>query len=475
MALTRGAHAKAKRDSPIRDPLGRGWGRIPPTVWIPIGVGLLALGIGCYQLSLPFVLFGIHSYTGNGYDDGVYLGAATRLVHGVVPYRSFDFLQPPGITLVMGPVALVGRAIGTRDAMAVARCVTVAVSGLNAALAALVLRDRGRVAMLVGGLSLAMFPLAVAADHSLLLEPYLVCFCLLGVIALFTRGGLASPRRVLLAGVALGFAGSIKLWAVLPAAAALVACIPIWRRGVRPLALGLLLGFVVPSLPFFILAPRAFVHDVFSAQAHRGTAGVDALSVVQRMVQITGLSGLPRLNASTGLAVGLLVGLGVLTAAVYLATWRRRTRLEWFILLATVIVLLGMSSSPKFYDHYAYFPAAFLALLLAVCAGQLATWARQLATRLGSGRHRVVATVTTVVLAAVLVAVIVAAVGQETTYAKSFLSSAADPATMVDSADPRGFLRHIRLPDLRPQCRPVQPLEIRLSCTRRSIWHVADA
>ena len=121
------------------------------------------------------MLIGIHGYTGNGYDDGVYLGAATRLVHGVLPYRDFDFVQPPGITLVMGPVALIGRLIGTRDAMAVARCFTAAVTGLNAALAALAVRDRGRTAMLVAGVSLALFPLAVAADQSLLLEPYLVC------------------------------------------------------------------------------------------------------------------------------------------------------------------------------------------------------------------------------------------------------------------------------------------------------------
>ena len=65
--------------------------------------------------------------------------------------------------------------------------------------------------MLVTGVSLALFPLAVAADQSLLLEPYLVCLSLLGVIALFARDGLASPRRVLLAGLVLGFAGTIKL------------------------------------------------------------------------------------------------------------------------------------------------------------------------------------------------------------------------------------------------------------------------
>ena len=118
--------------------------------------------------------------------------------------------------------------------------------------------------MIVAGVSLALFPLAVAADQSLLLEPYLVCFCLLGVIALFRHGELGSSRSVLLAGLALGLAASVKLWAVLPAIAALLSCIPEWRRAVRPLVIGLALGFIVPCAFFFLVAPHAFVHDVFT-------------------------------------------------------------------------------------------------------------------------------------------------------------------------------------------------------------------
>ena len=44
------------------------------------------------------------------YDDGVYLGAAIRFVSGVLPYRDFVFVQPPGIVVLMSPVALLGRA-----------------------------------------------------------------------------------------------------------------------------------------------------------------------------------------------------------------------------------------------------------------------------------------------------------------------------------------------------------------------------
>ena len=46
--------------------------------------------------------------TGIGYDDGVYLGAATRLVHGVLP-SGILIRSATRNYLVTGPVALAGR------------------------------------------------------------------------------------------------------------------------------------------------------------------------------------------------------------------------------------------------------------------------------------------------------------------------------------------------------------------------------
>lgn len=412
--------------------------RIPPTVWIPLGSGLLALGLCCYQLSLPLVLFGIHGYSGSGYDDGVYFGAATRLAHGVIPYRDFDFLQPPGITLVMSPIAVLGRLIGTRDAMVVARCVTVLVAGCNAALAALVVRRRGKVAMVVAGVSLALFPMAIAADQSLLLEPYLVLFSFLGILALFRNGELASPRRIVLAGLAIGFAGSIKLWAVLPAGAALLCCIPAWKRAFRPLIIGLIVGFLVPCLPFLLLAPHSFLHDVFTSQIHRGTSGRGNLSIAQRLVMISGFSGLPGLDAKTGLAVALSVVFLVWVVSVYATTWRIRSRLDWFVLTACVVVMVGMFSSLEFYDHYAYFPAAFLALLFAICVEQTCAWLRSAVRRVEARTRRVIWPATKWISLVLMVVVGVIVIGQDTSYASSYFGNAADPAAAVDAQIPQG-------------------------------------
>jgi alpha-1,2-mannosyltransferase len=80
---------------------------------------LLAVGLRLYDLSRPDFLLGI-----NEYDEGTDFGSAIRLVHGALPYRDFIMVHPPGITLLMFPVALATRVMGTDAGMAVARVVT---------------------------------------------------------------------------------------------------------------------------------------------------------------------------------------------------------------------------------------------------------------------------------------------------------------------------------------------------------------
>ena len=70
------------------------------------------------------------------YDDGVYFGSALRLVQGAAPYRDFVFAQPPGITLLLTPAALLAKVTGTAWGMAVARILTVLASTAVVVLAA---------------------------------------------------------------------------------------------------------------------------------------------------------------------------------------------------------------------------------------------------------------------------------------------------------------------------------------------------
>src|ERR1035438_891598 len=76
---------------------------------------LAAAALDGLQLSRPGYLVGSTA------DIAVYLGAAVRLVHGVVPYRDFVLVQPPGITLLLSPAGLLSDLAGTRAALTTVR------------------------------------------------------------------------------------------------------------------------------------------------------------------------------------------------------------------------------------------------------------------------------------------------------------------------------------------------------------------
>ena len=62
---------------------------------------VLALALRLFLVTRPgFLTSGTVEY-----DDGVYLGAALRLLHGALPYKDYAFVQPPGIIVVALPGA----------------------------------------------------------------------------------------------------------------------------------------------------------------------------------------------------------------------------------------------------------------------------------------------------------------------------------------------------------------------------------
>src|SRR5215470_2921704 len=138
---------------------------------------MLAVGLRLYDLSRPGFLLGM-----NQYDEGTDFGSAIRLVHGALPYRDFVMVQPPGITLLMFPVALATRAAGTDIGLAVARSITALASAAAVPVAGLLTRHRGVFATLVTCGMLAIFPDSIRAARTVLLEPWLVLLCLLGAV-----------------------------------------------------------------------------------------------------------------------------------------------------------------------------------------------------------------------------------------------------------------------------------------------------
>jgi len=164
--------------------------RLTPVNLAIAAVTALALGLRLFYLTRPGYLLGVTEY-----DDGSYFGSAVRLVHGVLPYRDFVFVQPPGITLLMAPVALLAKVTGTDAGLAVARVLTMLAGAAGVMLAGLLVRHRGVLAALLACGVVAVYPDSVASAHTLLVEPWLVLFCLAGAVAVFDGDEITGSAR----------------------------------------------------------------------------------------------------------------------------------------------------------------------------------------------------------------------------------------------------------------------------------------
>jgi alpha-1,2-mannosyltransferase len=327
----------------------------------------LGLGLRIYLLLRPGYLLGVTQY-----DDGEYFGSALRLADGFLPYRDFVLVQPPGITLLLAPLGLLGRAVGTQSAFVIARLLTVCVGTASVPLGGLLVRHRGTLAVATACGILAVYPDAIGASYTVFLEPYLVLFCLLGALAVFEGDRLSgASRRLFWGGVAFGFAGAIKVWAIFPV---LVVLALLWRPGslrrVSHYVLGVIAGFCIPVVPFFVLAPGAFYDDVIGAQLHQ--TDVARVSVASRFYSLFGLVDLSPANRHA-VAAGLVIVL--LTLAVSLAasllTRLLPPPLECFALGSTALLLVAFMLPMDYFSHYAAFFAPFLALSVALPLARL--------------------------------------------------------------------------------------------------------
>jgi hypothetical protein len=346
--------------------------------------------LGWYQL---FGMKELHQYL--EYDDGVWFGTAVRLAHGILPYRSFVDDQPPGVPVAMLPFGLLSRWVGTRAAFAAARTVIPLVQSAGIVAVGRTVAHRGplTVALACGGM--AVYPVCLIDQRTVMLEPFCAALCLMGLATLFQEGRLSTgTARLVVAGAWFGLAGSCKAFAVLPFVAVAVG---LWLSGARPRLVPFLAGtagaFVLVCGPFFALAPGAFWRDVVVTQlTRRGSAGS---SVFDRLVSLVGS---PPARVPTPLpgpgqrALG--VGVAVLVALLVLSSFtvgRRRQRspaahrgstfslgLDVTAVGAVVVTGVGLASPADYYYHYAAFFGPFLALMVALAAGRLAMTAPRL-------------------------------------------------------------------------------------------------
>ena len=353
-----------------------------PVTLIIAAATVLALGLRIYELSRPGYLLGLTEY-----DDGSYFGSSVHLTGGILPYRDFIFVQPPGILLLMSPVALVAKITGTAAGMAIGRVLTMLASAAGVVLIGLLVRHRGALAALIACGVLAVFPDAIAAAHTVLVEPWLVLFCLLGAVAVFDGDRLtASGRRLAWGGAAFGFAGAIEGWALVPVLVVLAISLP-WMRRTLTFVAGVAAAFLITVLPFAVLAPGRFYQSLIVAQVgHR--ASVLRVPVWGRLKEMAGLShvNLPgradllvtqlhlRMHSTIVFTVVILLLLTVGGLAMEIAVTRRPPPpLDGFALATSALIVILFLLPTQFHYHFAAFLAPFLGLAIALPAARLLT------------------------------------------------------------------------------------------------------
>jgi alpha-1,2-mannosyltransferase len=323
-------------------------------------VGLL---LRVFQLSKPGFLLGVIQY-----DDGVLFGNAIRLVHGVLPYRDFDMVQPPGSMLLMAPVAELAKLTGTSWGLGLARILTVCADATCIVLLGLLTRHRGPLTVAIACGIYAVYPGVLVACTTFLLEPWLNLCCLTAALLIFDGDRFAGSRRIALGGAVLGFAVSVKLWAAVPLLATGLLLVTKPRR-LAALAAGTLTVLVLTVLPFLVIAPGQFVSQVFTSQFLRSTL---PHPLWPRLADMAGLTWVPGLSEAGGIV--LLTAIAVYLTGGYLmmivSTRRPPPVLDRYALVSLAGVIVMFLLPWEYYSHYAGFIGPFAALTFALPMGR---------------------------------------------------------------------------------------------------------
>jgi hypothetical protein len=146
-------------------------------------------------------------------------------------------------------------------------------------------------------------------------------------------------------------------------------CLPRPRNAARFLA-GVAAGFLVPVLPFAVLAPARVYDSVVVAQLVRTGTRTPLDFRLQYLTGVTAWQ--PGIVALLVVAVAA----AAVTAGTMIAAWRvtrqRPSPLEWFGVATAALVIVAFLVPVDFYYHYPAFLAPFLGLALALPASRLA-------------------------------------------------------------------------------------------------------
>ena len=355
----------------------------PDRRWFPHAV-LLVVACGAVALRTRFLVGGGGALASpTDYDDGVYFSASALLFRGVLPYRDFVFVHPPGIAWFYG---LVSWWPDAGAGFAAARWLACFLGGVNTYLAGqLVLRAGGLSGAVTAAVLYAVYPEVVGAETSTFLEPVLNLACLLSA-AVWLSTTEETPRRALLAGLLAGAGCAVKLLGGIWVVAALLSpprgrFAPASRRF---LAAGIAAGALLVA-PVALFSPASFFAQVVLFQVSRPPDGTFGAAARLPLVLDNGHL------LATLLAAVALAGIGV-------AALRFRgsavSREERFFAAAALLTGATFLVSSSYWTQYNAYLAASECVLAGLGAARL--------FRCWSGRAAVPVAVVAMVSGAVL-------------------------------------------------------------------------
>jgi hypothetical protein len=233
-------------------------------------------------------------------------------------------------------------------------------------------RHRGLLAVLLTCGIVAVYADGVAAAHTVLVEPWLVLFCLAGAVAVFDGDRItASTKRLAWGGVLFGFAGAVEAWAIVPVLVLAALCLPHIKRAAIYVG-GVAAGFLIPVLPFAFAGPSQFYRSLITAQvgyrAHALRVGV--LPRLRNMIGLPYALAWPR-SLLLLVVLALVIFVAVAWAAAIAVTQRPPPILDWFAAVTTVLIVAIFLWPPQFHYHFTEFLAPFMALTIALPVARL--------------------------------------------------------------------------------------------------------
>ncbi|MGO9911001.1 MAG: hypothetical protein ACLPQS_07560 [Acidimicrobiales bacterium] len=326
---------------------------------------VLTVFLCAHQLTLHGVLHGVVLTT-----EAPNIGSAIALTKGALPYSNFPLAQPPGMTIVMLPFAWLGHFVSAGVAIALARFATAAATVVAVFLAGYSARPYGIPASMLAGVFTATFGLEFFSTAGVTVGPWILLFTFLGISFAFQDGEVSDGARMLFAGLLLGFACTIKPWALIPAAVVIGCAAVAWqekREKLIPAAGGILLGIVVPCLIFFLASPTQFWRDVIVTEF----PGHGSTSAGVKFADVLGLSGAPGFHHPAGLATFIVLIAGIAIVVVALGGAASSSSYDWFITITSIAVLLAVLLPGSMSLSYGEFALPFVAIAVAMTVGRL--------------------------------------------------------------------------------------------------------